>query len=386
MLEKVLKGRPPFYTWLLFLGAVIFIGGCVYVAQIIKGLQVTNLSRDVSWGFYIAQFTYLVGVAASAVMLVLPTYFHHYPKFKKMIILGEFMAIGAVVMCVLFIVVDLGQPHRALNVILYPTPNSMMFWDMMVLMGYLVLNVLIGWVTLEAERHQVAPPKWIKYFIYLSIFWAFSIHTVTAFLYQGLPGRHYWLTAVMAARFLASAFCAGPSILLLLCAIVKKFAGFDVGRDAVKALTKIIAYAMGINIFLYLLEVFTAFYSGVPGHQHPFFALFGGHGQHMWINSWMWAAVIMAILSFLLLAFPQTRDNEKLLPYALVMLVLSTWIDKGLGMLFAGFVPNTFDEVTVYAPSVAEIFIGLGVYGIGALVVSVLWKIAIEVKREAETF
>ena len=358
----------------------------VYVLQIVKGLQITNLSRDVSWGFYIAQFTYLVGVAASAVMLVLPTYFHGYDKFKKIIILGEFMAIGAVVMCVLFILVDLGQPHRAMNVLLHPSPNSVMFWDMTVLMGYLVLNAVIGWVTLEAERHHVKPPQWIKYFIYLSIFWAFSIHTVTAFLYQGLPGRHYWLTAVMAARFLASAFCSGPAILLLLCAILKRFTGFDAGRDAVRTLTKIIAYAMGINIFFYLLEVFTAFYSGMPGHQHPFFALFGGHGMSFWINGWMWAAVVMAIVSFLLLAFPQTRDNEKLLPFTLVMLVASTWIDKGLAMLFAGFVPNTFDEVTGYAPSLAEILIGLGVYAIGALIISLLWKIALEVKKEAGTF
>lgn len=386
MLEKVLKGRPPFYIWLLTLGAIITIGGGVFVLQVVKGLQITNLSRDVSWGFYIAQFTYLVGVAASAVMLVLPTYFHNYDKFKKIIILGEFMAIGAVVMCVLFILVDLGQPHRAMNVILHPTPNSMMFWDMTVLMGYLVLNAVIGWITLECERHGVKPPSWIKYFIYLSIFWAFSIHTVTAFLYQGLPGRHYWLTAVLAARFLASAFCSGPAILLLLCAVLKRFTGFDAGRDAIKALAKIIAYAMGINIFLYILEVFTAFYSGMPGHQHPFFALYGGHGQSFWINGWMWSAVVMSIVSFLLLAFPQTRDNEKVLPYALIMLVAATWIDKGLAMLFAGFVPNTFDEVTMYWPSFSEIVIGLGVYGIGALIVSVLWKIALEVKKEAGTF
>ena len=387
MVEKLLNGSKAFYAWLACLLVLILVATCAYVFQLVYGLQVTGLSRDVSWGFYIAQFTYMVGVAASAVMLVLPAYFHHYTKFKKMIILGEFLAIGACIVCMLFIFVDLGQPQRVLNVILHPTPNSVMFWDMVVLSGYLFLNLLIGWVTLEAERHQVEPPKWIKYFIYLSVFWAFSIHTVTAFLYAGIPGRHYWLTAIMAARFLASAFCSGPALLLLLVFAVRRCTGFDPGRDAIRTLTKIIAYAMGINIFFYILEIFTAFYSQIPGHMHPIVALFSGHDGHsLWINSWMWTAAVLAILSFLFMAFPGTRDNEKLLPYTLFILVVATWIDKSLGMLWAGFTPNTFETITPYAPSVPEILIGLGVYGIGALIVSLLWKIALDVKKEAGTF
>lgn len=386
MIEKVLKGSPSFYMWLLTLGGIITLGAVAYLFQLYMGLQLTGLSRDVSWGFYIAQFTYFVGVAASAVMLVLPTYFHHYKKFKKMIILGEFMAIGAVIMCMLFIVVDMGQPQRVLNVILHPTPNSVMFWDMMVLTGYLILNVVIGWVTLEAERHDVHPPSWIKPLIYLSIFWAFSIHTVTAFLYAGIPGRHYWLTAIMAARFLSSAFCSGPAILLLLTFVLRRLTGFDTGLEARQTLTKIIAYAMGINVFFYLLEVFTAFYSGIPGHQHPFGALFGDGHYPLWVNAWMWSAVVMGLLSLLLIAIPSTRDNEKILPFTLIILVAASWIDKGLGLLIGGFTPNTFEEITVYTPSMVELIISLGIYAIGALVVSVLWKIALDVKREAGTF
>ncbi len=387
MIEKVLRGPVSYYAWLAFLGGLITLGALVYLLQLFVGLRVTDLSRDVSWGFYIAQFTYFVGVAASAVMLVLPAYFHHYKKFKKLIILGEFMAIASVVMCMLFIVVDMGQPQRVLNVILHPTPNSVMFWDMTVLSGYLLLNVVIGWVTLEAERHQVDPPKWIKFFIYLSIFWALSIHTVTAFLYAGIPGRHYWLTAIMAARFLSSAFCSGPAILLLLSFVLKRVSGFDPGKEAVQTLTKIIAYAMGINVFFYALEVFTAFYSQVPGHMHPMVALFSGHDGHsLWVNSWMWTAVVLGLVSLLLIAMPGTRDNEKILPFTLVILVAATWIDKGLGLLIGGFTPNTFDQITTYAPSIAELAIGLGIYAIGALVLSLLWKIALDVKREAGTF
>ena len=135
-----------------------------------------------------------------------------------------------------------------MNVIKYPTPDSILFWDMIVLNGYLILNILIGWNVLESERHDVPPPHWVKTF-YVSIPWAVSIHTVTAFLYAGLPGRGYWLTAVMAPRFLASAFCAGPALLILLCLLVRKISKFDPGKEQIQTLAKIVTYALLINVF-----------------------------------------------------------------------------------------------------------------------------------------
>ncbi len=386
MLELIFKSRPRYYVWLCCLGALIGLAFCVYLVQVFCGLTITGMSRDVTWGFYISQFTYFVGVAASAVMLVLPAYFHHYEKFKRVIIFGEFMAVASVIMCMLFIVVDLGQPQRALNVLLHPTPNSVMFWDMTVLFGYLLLNMVIGWTTLEAERNGVKPGGWVKPLVYLSIVWAFSIHTVTGFLYAGLPGRHYWLTAIMAARFLASAFCSGPAILLLLLLVLRRLTGFEPGRQAMKTLATIITYAMCINVFFYLLEVFTAFYSGIPGHQHPLIYLFTGHDGMAWVNGWMWTAAIFAIFSLALLIPPALRHNEHILPWALAMLVIASWIDKGLGLIIGGFTPTPFETFTNYAPTLAEIIIGLGVYGVGLLILSVLWKVAINVKKEAGTF
>ena len=382
MLELILKGRPRFYLWLCFLGAIIGLAFVVYLFQLNMGLTLTGLSRDVSWGLYIAQLTYFVGVAAGAVMLVLPAYFHHYEKFKRIIIFGEFMAVGAVLMCMLFVVVDLGQPQRMLNVMLHPTPNSILFWDMLVLCVYLVLNLIIGWVTLEAERHDTAAPNWIRYLAYLSIVWAFSIHTVTAFLYAGIPGRHYWLSAIMAARFLSSAFCSGPAILLLLILVLRKLTGFNPGKAAIRTLATIITYAMCLNVFFYLLEVFTAFYSGIPGHSAPLVFLFSGYdGITGWVTFVMWMADIVTAICLTLLINPHTRTG-RFMPLALILLVLATWIDKGLGLLIGGFTPNMYEAVTLYTPTLREISVTIGVYAVGALVLSLLWKIALGVKFE----
>jgi molybdopterin-containing oxidoreductase family membrane subunit len=382
MLEKALYGSKGYYVWILLLLGMIGLGSIAYYTQLTQGLKITGMSRDVSWGFYIAQFTYLVGVAASAVMLVLPYYFHHYKAFSKMIILGEFMAIAAVSMCMLFIVVDLGQPQRLLNVILHPTPNSILFWDMVVLNGYLFLNVVIGWTTLQAERKGVTPALWVKPLVYLSVIWAFSIHTVTAFLYAGLPGRHYWLTAIMAARFLASAFCSGPAILLLLALLVRRLTKYDPGKEAIQSLAKIITYAMCVNVFFFVLELFTAFYSNIPGHMHPFIYLFYGMEGHGSLVPFMWAAAVMAIGCLVLLIPPAFRNDENKLVPALVMLVGATWIDKGLALLVGGFVPNMFERVTEYAPTIPELAIAMMVYATGALILTVLWKVAISVKKE----
>ena len=383
MVEKVLKGSPKYYFWLLFLLSIIGYAFIVYVFQLMYGLQTTGLTRNTSWGFYIAQFTYLVGVAAAAVMLVLPATFHHYHPYHRVMVFAEFLAIGAVLMCMLFIVVDMGQPQRVMNVLLHPTPNSVMFWDCTVLTGYLLLNAIIGWTSLEHESRHIEVPRWIKVLVVISIFWAFSIHTVTAFLYAGLPGRHYWLSAIMAARFLASAFCAGPALLLLCLLLLKKLTGFDPSRPVVRSLSITVAYAMGLNMFFYVLELFTAFYSGIPGHAHPIHFLFGGHeGLNVWVTGWMWFAVVLAFASIFFLAIPKYRHNMKILPWALVALIIATWIDKGLGLLIGGFSPTPYETYEVYTPSFWEVSVGLGVFAIGALVISILWKIALEMKKE----
>ncbi|MDA8079067.1 MAG: polysulfide reductase NrfD [Nitrospiraceae bacterium] len=382
MLEKALVGSKRYWLWLGVLTAIIGVALIQYLRQYSYGLGLTGLSRDVSWGLYIGQFTFLVGVAASAVMLVIPYYLHDFKKFGKIVILGEFLAVSAVIMCILFIFVDMGQPTRIMNVVLNPTPNSVMFWDFIVLSGYLILNIVIGWTTLAADRKGVRPPQWVKPLIYLSVPWAVSIHTVTAFLYAGIPGRHFWLTAVMAARFLASAFSGGPALLIILALLVRRFTKFDPGQEAIQAVGKIVTYAMFANVFLLGLEFFTAFYSNIPGHMHPFKYLYTGLEGHGRLVPLMWTSSIMAVVSLVLLVFPGLRRNEKILAFACISLFISLWIDKGFGLIIGGFIPNMFEGVTEYWPTGPESIITLGVWAVGFLILTVLYKVAASVREE----
>lgn len=388
MIEKALKGSTGYWVWMLFLLAVMGMGGMFYAQQFEYGLGITGMSRDVSWGVYISQFTFLVGVAAGGLMLVLPYYLHNYKAFGRIVILGEFMAISAIIMCLMFILADLGQPMRALNVMLHPTPNSMLFWDMIVLNGYLILNILCGWVVLHSEYKGIKYPKWIKPFIYLSIPWAISIHTVTAFLYSGLPGRHFWLTAILAPRFLASAFAAGPALLLIIALILRRNTKFDVGQEAKDKLVTIIGYAAMINFFFLGCEFFVAYYSQMPGHMHTLDYLFWGldHGDHVYNNlvPFMRASVVMGLAGIALLFVSRSRKSDNLLGLSCALIFIAFWIDKGLGLVLGGFVPSPLDYVTEYTPTVQELGITAAIWATGFFVLTILYKVAISVKLEKE--
>jgi len=383
MLDRAVTGSQKYWGWLIFLLILMGIGFACYLYQFKVGLKITGMSRDVSWGFYIGQLTYFVGVAAGGVMVVLPYYLHDYKAFGRITILGEFLAVASVVMCGLFVMVDLGNLPRMINIMIYPNPTSILFWDMIVLNVYMLLNIVIGWNVLSAERKGISYQKWVKVLIYISIPWAFSIHTVTAFLYAGIPGRHFWLTAIMAARFLSSAFASGPALLILLCLIVRKVSKFDPGKEQIRTLGGIVTYAFILNMFFLLLEVFTAFYSQIPGHMHSFIYLFSGlEGHSSVLAPWMWASVAFAVVALALLIVPATRRREDILAVGCAAVIASTWIDKGFGLVIGGFIPNPFERVFEYWPTVPEVLISVGVWATGFFILSVLYKIVVSVKEE----
>jgi molybdopterin-containing oxidoreductase family membrane subunit len=382
MIEKALSGSRRYWTWITVLILFIIVGFVFYLRQLSVGLGITGMGRNVSWGLYIANFTFLVGVAASAVIVVLPYYLHDYKLFGRITVLGEFLAVSAVVMTTLFIFVDLGQPERVLNIILYPSPRSVLFWDMIVLSVYLILNIIIGWYTLDAEHKSVAAPAWIKPLIIISIPWAISIHTVTAFIYSGLGARPFWLTALLAPRFLASAFASGPSLLIVLCLIIKRFTGFDPGREAIRKVALVVTYALCINIFFFLVEIFTVFYSGLPEHLGYFRYLLFGLNGHASLTPWIWFSMVLAWISLILMLNPAVRKNDTVLAVVCIAIILSVWIEKGIGLVVAGFIPSPLGEIFEYSPTLPEILISAGIYSLGLLILTVLFKVATAVKTE----
>ncbi len=381
MIERVFSGGKLYWSWLAFSAALFAAGAILYIDQLYNGLQITGMNRDVSWGFYLANFTFFVGVAASGVMLVLPYYLHNQKEFGKIVILGEFLAIVACAMCITFVTIDLGRPDRLANLFLYPTPNSILMFDIVVLSGYLVINLIVGWSVLDSEHKGEKPRRFIKPLVYISIPFAASIHTVTAFIYAGLAAKPFWLTAVMAPRFLATAFAAGPALLIIICLILRKYTDFDPGKVAIKKLSTIVTYAVIAGFFFLLCEFFTAYYSGGPHHTTTLkYLMFGEGGSGL--QPFFWGVMICTVIAIALMVYPKTRYRYDTLAIACVLIFFSTWIDKGLLLVIPGFIPNPLHEFNEYLPTVKELIITFGVWGLGSLVLTLLYKIAISVKIE----
>jgi molybdopterin-containing oxidoreductase family membrane subunit len=384
MLEKALTGSRRYGIWVAILLALFGVGVYFYLRQLEYGLGLTGMSRDVSWGLYTTQFTFLDGIAASAVMLILPYYLHDYKAFGRITVLGMFLAVGAVIMCMTFVFVNLGQPARVLFVILYGSPTSALFWDMVVLSIYLLLNIITGWTILSSDKKGIPPPAWVTPLIYLSIPWAIIIQTMAAFIYSGLPGRSFWLTAIMAPRFLATAFASGPALLILFCLVLKRFGGFDAGKKAIDTLAKIVTYALVTSIFFVLVELWTVYYSQIPDDMEHYRFLFVGLDGYNTIAHWMRVSVFSAIVALVLLINPRTRKKESVLAVACVAVFLSIWIEKGLGLLVTGFTPSPLGHISRYTPTGPEVAIAIGVWAMGFLIITVLYKIFLSVRETEE--
>ncbi len=382
-LRQIFIGDRSYYLWLGFLSFFILLGISAYIDQFNRGLITTAMRDQVSWGLYISNFTFLVGVAAAAVLLVVPAYLYNFKPIKEIVLFGELLAITAITMCLLFIMVDMGQPLRAWHILpvigAMHFPASLLAWDVVVLNGYLAINVIIAFYVLYrlsiGKEYSMAV---IGPLIILSIPWAVSIHTVTAFLYNGISARPFWNASILAPRFLASAFCSGPAIMLILFQIIRKRSEVEIDNRAIFKIAELIAYAMAINLFLLGAEVFKEFYSGSI-HSYPMtYLYFGLHGKTSLVP-WMWAATLFNITAFFLFLFPKTRENFTTLNLGCALIIMGVYIEKGMGLVMPGFVPDTLGEIYEYSPRMSEIIVTMGIWAAGALLYTLLLKFAVPI-------
>ncbi len=385
-LTLVAKGSKLYYAWCFSLMAIIVAGFLFYLKQHEVGLIATNMNDQVSWGLYIANFTYLVGAAAAAVLLVIPSYVYHFKPIKEIVVLGELFAASSIVMAVLFVMVDLGRLDRFWHMIpfigLMNFPESLLAWDVLALNGYLFLNLLIP-IYLLVKFYYRKEPNWkfILPFILISIPMAVAIHTVTAFLYNGLPARPFWNASILAPRFLASAFCSGPAIIIIIFQIIRKVSvhHIEIEDDALFKISELIAYAMFLNLFLLSAEIFKEYYSQTV-HIASFRYLFEGLHGHKQLVPWIWAAMTMNVIAFIIFLIPQTRKRLTTLNLGCLLIIIGVWIEKGPGFVIPGFVPDPLGEIFEYLPNLLELMVSFGIWATGLLIFTLLMKVAIPIE------
>jgi Ni/Fe-hydrogenase subunit HybB-like protein len=379
----VRRGNAVYWSWLALLAILIASGLHAYLAQVSTGLVLTSMRDQVSWGFYIGNFTFLVGVAAAAVVLVIPAYVYDWKPIREIVIFGELLAVSAIIMCLLFVTVDVGRPDRLWHMIpgigLMNFPRSILAWDSVVLSLYFVVNLVVVTHILFrtfSGRHYDA--RLVVPLVLLSIPMAVGIHTVTAFLYNGLASRPYWNSSILAPQFLASAFCSGPAILLIVLQLLRRFTHFEIQEDAIWKIAELMAYAMFLNLFLHGAEAFKEYYSNT---EHLLYTRywFQGLGEHRTLVPYAWTAVSLNLLAFILFIVPATRRNRILLNVGCAATYAGCYIEKGMGLIIPGLTPDTLGEIYEYAPSLTELRVAAGVFALGFLVFTLMLKVAVPI-------
>ena len=383
-LDAITKGGIRYHIWMATLTLIMLFGAYAYSIQLEYGLQVTGMNDHVSWGLYISNFTFLVGVAAAAVMLVLPTYILKDMDFSKAVLIGEGMAVSALIMCLAFVTVDMGGPARLWHIIpgigVFNWPQSMLAWDVLVLNGYLLLNLLIPFYILFTRYSNKTPEK--KYyvpFVILSVGWAFGIHLVTAFLYAGLIAKPFWNSSLLGPRFLASAFAGGPALMIIALGVIRKFTIYDIKDETINKLALIITVAAQINLVMLGSEIFKEFYAPTEHSASAMYLFFGLHG-HNALVPWIWTAIVLNIIATVSLTLHPVRSNLNLLFPVCGLLFLAIWIEKGMGLIIPGFIPSPLGEIVEYVPSWVEISITAGIWAMGAFVFTILIRVAIPIE------
>jgi Ni/Fe-hydrogenase subunit HybB-like protein len=372
-------GSLGFYAWMTMLTAIALVGANAWANQVADGMIATHMTDHVSWGLYIANFTFCVGLAAGGVMMVIPAYLYNDEDMHKVVIIGEAVAIAAIVMCTLSVLVDLGRPDRFWHMIpgigRFNWPISMLTWDIIVLNGYLLINLhIVGYLLYMRYLGRKPNPSWYVPFVFLSIVWAISIHTVTAFLYCGLGGRPFWNTALLAPRFLASAFVSGPAFIILVMRVLRITDVYTAPRSPANTLIQIIRVAMVINLVMLASEIFVLFYSGGAHGVSGQYLYFGLHG-HNGLVPWIWTATAFNIFGAILFFTPAAMERGPIRIVACLLCIIGIWIEKGMGLIIPGFIPSTLHEIVEYSPSIVEWKVTAGIWAFGLIVLTVLLKL-----------
>ncbi|MCA9584793.1 MAG: polysulfide reductase NrfD [Myxococcales bacterium] len=384
MLRLAFSGAPRFFAAMSVLTAVALVGLNGWAHQLADGMIRTNMTDHVSWGLYIANFTFGVGLAAGAVMMVIPAYLYDDEDMHDVVLIGELLAVSAIVVCTLFVVVDMGRPDRLWHIVpgvgRMNWPVSMLTWDVIVLNGYLALNLHITGYLVYMKYLGKKPDKRLYLpFVFLSIAWAISIHSVTAFLYSGLGGRPFWNSALLAPRFIVSAFITGPAFVILLLMALRSFAPYyRIGRRPIDTLASVLRVTILVNLFMFGSELFTELYTGSAHGASARYLFLGLHGKHALVP-WIWTAVALNVTSAVLVHLPQSRTKRRVLNAACVCAFGGVWIEKGMGLIVPGFIPSTLHEVVEYTPSLTEWKVSVGIWAFGLMILAIALKITLPV-------
>ena len=372
------------------LAVVVAVGVGCWVYQLIFGLTVTGMNNGTSWGLYITNFMFFVGLSAGGLIVASSASVFHITKFKAVALPAIILSTVCICAAGMFVLIDLGGIQRVWRILTGPNPTSPLLWDVCVITCYLIINVFYLVFMTRGNQHAVSIVS------RFALPCAILVHSVTAWIFEA--AKEGWYTAIMAPIFVASAMDSGLALLLVVLGVLKKAGIYDTSRELMAMLAGLLCTCVAVDAFFIFCEVLTMAYPGAAGAETLALLTTGPTAPFFWFE-----IICGLVIPFCILVFAKNRQSAVLINVACVLIVVGVFC-KRVWLLFTAFiVPNvmgapgiisgsseaahatgtaSFAVLSSYAPTPIEILVVAGVISLVILAFMVLASKLIVERRE----
>ena len=389
------RGSRALTWWIVALVALILLGFGVWIYQLFRGLQITNMRDNVIWGLYIISFMFFVGLSAGGLIIASAGRLFGVERFAPIVRLAVVEATVTIATAALFIIPDLGHVQHIYNLFIHAHWLSPMIWDVTVILIYLVLSLLYVW--LYMRRDLAARGSWLAlgvkdtgqagrdrdHHLTYGLAWialpaAVLVHSITAWIFGLQISRGFWYSAIMPPLFISSALVSGLALVTIIAFVVRRTGRISFGDELGSFLGGLLAVFLAVEAFLVLCEVLAGYYPGIPTdavHQ-----LFSGR----YAPGFAVEIVVGLVIPFVLVAVASWRRRPQIVVIASVLALIGIYVHRanliviGLGKAPIQLAPGTplgipqpsgssFATSSVYFPSVWEFLIVIGIVALSAL-------------------
>lgn len=343
--------------------------GC-WIMQLLNGLSVTGMSDGTSWGLYITNFMFFVGLSAGGLIVASSASIFHIEKYKQVALPAVILSTVCICCAAIFIMVDLGGIAKIWRLLTGPNFTSPLIWDVLVITTYLVVNVLYLYFMCSKNKSSRSLSILSRFALPVAIL----VHSVTAWIFGLQNSMEGWYSAIMAPLFVVSAMDSGIALLLLCLMGMKKSGRFSFDDKLIPSLAGLLATIVAIDGFLVACEVLTLAYPSAGGMNVLSVMLTGATAPFFWVET-----IVGVAIPFLILVFQKNREKRSLVALASACVIIGVFC-KRAWLLISSFaawsIPTTtgliggageWEAAWGYFPTVIEFSIALGVIALGIL-------------------
>ena len=359
---------------------LVAVGVALWGMQLVGGMQQTNMRNLDSWGLYITMFMFFVGLSAGGLIISSVPKAFGIAGFGGISKVAVFSSIACTVCAIGFVVVDLGQPARLWELLVYSNLTSPLMWDILVIGTYLVLSIVYLWAQLRAEAGKMSSAS-LRVISVVALVCAVLVHSVTAWIFGLQQGREMWHTALLAPWFVSSALVCGTALVLCVVIGLRKVGYLAVEQDNIVRLTKLLGAFVCVDLYFFGCDLLTEGFPGASGAEVVSMLVSGPLAPFFWTE--VIGCAVCAVICFV----PALRRNG-LIVFGSLLAMLGIFC-KRVQLLVGGFqMPNldlassalngpvltdagltTFGlrGAMVYFPSPIELGVMAGVVALGVL-------------------